>query len=180
LRDNASCATGNDVYGFSVFDGEITTIWDAGGYDFVDMSGVTYAVGLDLAEGAFSTVAATGSNNLAIAFGTVIEDAIGSAYDDRIVGNDAANRLSGGGGGDVLTGRSGADTFVFADNWGDDTITDFVRGEDLLDFTDAVPSLENLTIESSGGNTVISYGGDSVTLQGVAAIDDSDFFVFVA
>ena len=41
LRDNASCATGNDVYGFSVFDGEITTIWDAGGYDVIDMSGVT-------------------------------------------------------------------------------------------------------------------------------------------
>ena len=144
------------------------------------MSGVTYAVDLDLAADAFSTVAATGSNNLAIAFGTVIEDAIGSAYDGRIVGNDAANRLSGGGGDDVLTGRGGADTFVFADNWGDDTITDFVRGEDLLDFTDAVPSLENLTIESSHGDTVISYGGDSVTLLGVAAIDDSDFFVFVA
>ncbi len=69
----------------------------------------TYAVDLDLAGGAFSTVAATGSNNLAIAFGTVIEDAIGGGYNDRIVGNEAANRLSGGGGDDVLTGRGRQD-----------------------------------------------------------------------
>ncbi len=110
----------------------------------------------------------------------MIEDAIGSAYDDRIFGNDAANRLSGGGGDDVLTGRGGADTFVFVDNWGDDTITDFVRGEEQLDFTDAGLSYADVTIKSSHGDTVISYGGDSVTLQGVAAIDDSDFFAFVA
>ena len=110
----------------------------------------------------------------------MIEDAIGSSYDDGIVGNDAANRLSGGRGDDVLTGRGGADTFVFADNWDNDTITDFVRGEDLLDFSDGGLSFANLTITSSGGDTLIAYHGDSVTLQGVATIDESDFFVFVS
>ncbi len=75
-----------------------------------------------------------------------------------------------------LTGGDGADTFVFADNWGNDTITDFVRGEDQLDFTDAGLTFANFTKElSHGGDMVISYGGDSVTLLGVAAIDDSDF-----
>jgi serralysin len=177
---NTSYATGNDVYGFSALDGVITTIWDAGGYDVIDMSGATYAVDLDLAGGAFSTVAATGSNNLAIAFGTVIEDAIGSDYNDRIVGNDAANRLTGGGGDDELTGRGGIDIFAFAGNWGNDTITDFVRDEDLLDFADAGLGFFDLTITSSGGDTLIAYLGDSVTLHGVATIDDSDFFVFVA
>ncbi len=172
---NTGYATGNDVYGFSVLDGMITTIWDAGGYDVIDLSGATYAVDLDLAEGAFSTVAATGSNNLAIAFGTVIEDAIGSGFDDRIVGNDAANRLTGGSGDDELTGRGGVDIFGFAEGWGNDTITDFVVGEDQLDFAGAGLSFANLDITSFGGDTLIAHLGDSVTLLGVATIDESNF-----
>ena len=153
----------------------MATFWEAGGDEVSRRAGATYAVDLDLAEGAFSTGDATGSNNLAIAFGTVIEDAIGSDYNDRIVGNDAANRLTGGGGDDVLTGRGGIDIFAFAANWGNDTITDFVRDEDLLDFADAGLGSFDLTSTSSGGDTLIAYLGDSVTLQGVATIDENDF-----
>lgn len=174
---NTDFATGNDVYAFGAFDGVINTLWDAGGHDVFDMSAASYAVNLDLREGAFSTVAASGSSNVAIAFGTLIEDAVGGAYDDRIAGNDAANMLDGGGGNDWLTGRGGADTFAFGGNWGDDTITDFVRGEDLLDFSSAGLSFADLDITSSGGDTVISCAASSITLLGVAAIDDGDLLV---
>ncbi len=165
---NTSHATGDDVYTFSSLDGVIKTLWDAGGYDVINMSKATYGVDLDLNGGAFSTVAATGSNNVAIAFGTVIEEAIGSAYNDRIMGNEANNRLTGG---------SGSDIFAFADSWGDDTVTDFVRGDDLLDFGPAGLTFEDLEITSSGGDTIIAYAGNSVTVQGVDSIDESDFLI---
>ena len=105
----------------------------------------------------------------------MIEDAIGSSYDDRIGGNDAANRLSGGGGDDYLTGRGGVDIFVLTGNWGNDTITDFVVGEDQLDIAGTGLSFADLTITSSGGDTLITHLGDSVMLQGVATIGESDF-----
>ncbi|QJW83607.1 hypothetical protein HK414_04495 [Ramlibacter terrae] len=62
-----------------------------------------------------------GSNNLAIARGVVIENAIGGSARDIISGNAAANSLSGGlgndtlsglGGDDVLNGGSGADSMT--------------------------------------------------------------------
>jgi hypothetical protein len=166
---NTGYATGNNVYDFNALDGAIETIWDAGGHDTLDMSAATHAVNLDLAEGAFSTVAASGSDNLALAFGTVIEDAIGGAYDDRIAGNEAAN---------TLTGNGGADTFVFASNWGNDTITDFTPGEDLLDFSAAGLTFADLEITTAGGDTLISNGDDSVVLAEVT-VDDENAFVFV-
>ena len=43
--------------------------------------------------------------NVQIAFGTLIENAIGGAGDDRITGNDLANILLGGGGNDTPRGR---------------------------------------------------------------------------
>ena len=100
---------------------------------------------------------------------------IGGDYDDVIVGNDASNRISGGAGDDLLTGRGGIDIFTFALGWGSDTITDFARGVDHLDFGEAGLNFAELDINSSAGNTVISYGGDSVTLQGVGTIDENDF-----
>jgi Ca2+-binding RTX toxin-like protein len=166
---NTGYATGNNVYDFNALDGAIETIWDAGGHDTLDMSAATHAVNLDLAEGAFSTVAASGSDNLALAFGTVIEDAIGGAYDDRIAGNEAAN---------TLTGNGGADTVVFASNWGNDTITDFTPGEDLLDFSAAGLTFADLEITTAGGDTLISNGDDSVVLAEVT-VDDENAFVFV-
>jgi Ca2+-binding RTX toxin-like protein len=175
---NTSYALGDNSYEFGQLNGVVQTIWDTGGRDVFNLSAATYGVDVDLRDGAFSTVAESGTNNIAIAFGTVIEDAIGSAYDDRISGNDAVNQINGGGGNDFLTGRGGTDTFVFDGNWGDDTITDFVRGEDRLDFTGAGLSFDDLDITSSGGDTLITYLGDNVTLQGVATIDESDFFVF--
>jgi serralysin len=90
--------------------------------------------------------------NVAIAYGTIIENAIGGSARDLIHGNAVDNVLSGlggadvirgfegndtligGAGGDTLTGGAGHDTFVF-DQLSDlgNTITDFSL-DDVLDF----------------------------------------------
>ena len=153
---NSNTRSGNDTYTFSS-SLQVKTIWDGGGTDTFDASSQTSAVGIDLHPGAFSSIA--GTNNIAIAFGAAIENAIGSNYNDTLkandaggtldgrVGNDAllggaaADRLIGGAGTDTLTGGGGADVFAFAA--GDssavagkhDLITDFTVGADKIDLT---------------------------------------------
>lgn len=89
-----------------------------------------------------SGVFATEYMNMSIAYGTSIENAVGTQARDVIWGNELANRLNGGGGNDVLdgyegadslTGGSGADTFAFHLIERGDTITDFVSGSDKID-----------------------------------------------
>ena len=49
----------------------------------------------------------TWSDNVGIAYGTVIENVLGGAATDTLLGNDAGNYLSGGGGNDFLRGFLG-------------------------------------------------------------------------
>lgn len=56
----------------------------------------------------------------------------GAGGDDRLEGGVGDDVLIGNGGSDTLTGGAGADTFVFRRYGGNDTITDFERGDHLL------------------------------------------------
>ncbi len=84
-----------------------------------------------------------------------------------------------------MTGGAGDDTFVFADDHGRDTITDFVAGAaggDVIDlrrltaaasFTDVMAAAAQV-----GGDTVIDFGdGNSITLLGVDStqLEEQDF-----
>jgi len=108
-------------------------VWDAGGIDLFDASGIAHGVSLDLNEGARSDVGssvwATGkvgglavnvdyTETLSVVNGAVIENAKGSGHADVLTGNGAGNslwgeggndRLSGAGGNDMLTGGAGDD-----------------------------------------------------------------------
>jgi Ca2+-binding RTX toxin-like protein len=70
-------------------------------------------------------------NNIGIAYGAIIENAIGGHGNDRINGNQANN---------MFTGGDGADTFIFArygaTDTSIDTITDFVSGVDKIDLSE--------------------------------------------
>jgi len=117
------------------FQNDFATIDDSGGHDVLDASGLARGVSLDLNEDARSdiglAVTASGTVNgtlvtttyrstLAIAPGTVIEDAIGTDQADTIIGNAAANRLDGRGGDDRLFGGDGNDVLIGGP--GDDAI----------------------------------------------------------
>jgi len=93
-------------------------ILDDGGDDILDASTSAVGVTIDLRPGWLSSVGMSlvGEplrNNLSLAVGTVIETAVGSAYDDLITGSDAPNRLQGNGGSDILDGNGGLDWAIF-------------------------------------------------------------------
>lgn len=120
---STSTRLGNTTYGFnstadrSVFDatahGAQTnplayTIIDSGGVDTLDYSGYAANQIINLNSETFSNIGGD-VGNVSIARGTLIENAIGGAGSDRLIGSAAVNRLAGGGGNDVLEGGSGAD-----------------------------------------------------------------------
>jgi Ca2+-binding RTX toxin-like protein len=74
-------------------------------------------------------------DNVAIAYGAKIENAVGGGGNDTIIGNSLDNRISGGGGEDRLTGGAGNDTFIFTVADGADVITDFKSGRDEIDLS---------------------------------------------
>ena len=68
------------------------------------------------------------TDNIGIAYGTIIEDGVTGSGKDTLMGNDVGNRLDGGAGGDTYTGNGGADVFVISQKGFTDTITDFQSG----------------------------------------------------
>lgn len=91
-------------------------------------------------------------DNVGIAYGVTIENAVGGSGNDLIIGNSASNKIWGGAGNDVIaagagidyvTGGAGADTFIadingatYAAKRGSmslDVITDFESGSDKVD-----------------------------------------------
>jgi lysophospholipase L1-like esterase len=127
------------------------------------------------------------------AIGAAVTTVVGSANNDLLIGDARANELSGGagadwirgeGGNDTLTGGAGRDSFVFAPGFGQDTIRDFVRGEDILDFQAFALNVSDFAswrqthIAASGADVIVTIEpGHSVTLTGVSAtaLQASDF-----
>lgn len=111
--------TGNTVYGFnsnanrSIYDATqfptvAYTIFDSGGTDTLDYSLTGFNQTIDLNPETFSSVLGS-VGNVSIGRGVVIENAIGGAGSDTILGNDVANYLRGGAGDDVIEGHGGND-----------------------------------------------------------------------
>jgi serralysin len=105
-------------------------------------------------------------NNIGIAYGAVIENAIGGHGDDRINGNSANNHLTGG---------DGADTFIFADDASTDTITDFESGVDKIDLSELGVDASDVTFV--GNEVFINTGANIVHIVSQGdAIQITDMF----
>ena len=188
---NTATNSGNTTYTFSNTP-FIKTIWDGGGNDTISLAGLEHGSVLDLHAGHFSDInydpmsasalpdgftkadivpsfwpyLYTGDDNLNIAYGVTIENAIGSSNADTIIGNETAN---------VLTGGLGADKFVFEDNpvmGVIDTITDFVSGTDKLVFENSVFT----ALGTATGTLAATMFASGDNLAG--GLDASDRFVF--
>src|SRR5204863_6083394 len=100
---------GRAAFDFDRNHNPVIAIWDAGGVDTLDASGFTTNQRIDLRSGEFSDVGAL-TQNVAIAYGATIENAVGGSGKDTIAGNKANNVLTGNAGDDSLSGGAGADT----------------------------------------------------------------------
>ncbi|MFP3851443.1 DUF4214 domain-containing protein [Pseudomonas sp. W5-01] len=138
LYGTAVTRTGDNTYGFNnnagtdFMPGLVGTIYDAGGNDTINVGTYAGAQTVDLRSEAFSSLYG-GVSNIAIARGTVIENAItgagadtlignasdnflnGNAGNDQLFGGDGNDRLMGGAGSDMLNGGNGLDTALYTE-----------------------------------------------------------------
>ncbi|MGI9518425.1 MAG: M10 family metallopeptidase C-terminal domain-containing protein, partial [Pirellulaceae bacterium] len=169
--------------GFGGFD-IVDTIWDTGGWDIIDMSDQLGGGSIDLREGAFSAI---GPNFglLGIAFGTTLEEAIGSGFGDLLTGNEQVNHLTGNGGNDILEGyggddmmhgNQGNDTFVYKMNDGNDTINEMAgAGRDTLDvglFLGLDAFAEDLSFSKLNNNLLVDFTIDGGISRGSVTIEN--------
>ena len=157
----------------------LQTIWDAGGSDTLDASGISEAVILDLTpmpqnpstawfNGA--NINATSNTLIGGAYMTpgtlnsfqavVIENATGGSGNDLLIGNSVANVLNGGGGNDLLIGLGGNDTLNLGSG-----------GNDIVGYSSLLnqgqDSISNFTPYANGAGDLISFNSDAAT-----ALDD--------
>ena len=114
--------------------GDVLTTEDA----TLDLTGVTVT----------SIEQITTTNNAGTSF-------VGTSAANTIVGGSGADTFTSRGGADVLTGNGGADRFVYtgatdSSSTAMDTITDFLTGTDVLDFTGMNLTGDTFTLLSPG------------------------------
>jgi hypothetical protein len=198
---NTSYKAGDDIYTFDTRTPFFKTIWDGGGKDTVSVANFKEGCEVNLNAGAFSKITIKsdstagydwtsqpptptydGTNNLCIAYGVEIENAIGGSGNDILTGNSAKNSLDGGPGNDVMYGGAGNDTFdwgasnrggndIFYGGIGDDdfvldssndTVTEYSNeGSDTIwvDFEYSISSLPNI-------ENIYGYSSKNLTLTG--------------
>ncbi|GAA4040990.1 serralysin family metalloprotease AprA [Sphingomonas rosea] len=175
-------AGGNDTLDLSGFTGGRITLdlrpgAFSSGYSYGDKVALDKALGISLTQAQWNALydgLLTGnpgflSDNIGIAYNTIIENGRTGAGNDALLGNDVANRLDAGAGNDVLNGGKGNDTliggagsdrFVIADTGGIDKILDFETGKDKLDLRTFDPS-------AAANDQAMSWIGDKA-FSGVA------------
>lgn len=190
---NMATNSGNTTHTWLQNEEILETIWDGGGVDIIDCSNQVLDCTINLMPGTFSSIAERktnvevlqalgiplnytvtgdlyrGKNNLGIASGTTIENAIGGSGNDRITGNVVANKLIGGGGNDVLTGGAGRDRLsggagndVFDFNKKTELGTVATRTDTVLDYVSGTDRLDLAGIDANdvmAGNQAFSFLG---------------------
>jgi len=130
------------------------TLVDDGGVDTLDASASAVGVAIDLRPGHTSSLGVTGAgvaaiDNIGIALGSWIENAVGSDGDDVILGNALNNRLTGLKGNDWIDGAGGVDSALFSGARGDYFVSTgfgkvFVAARDGVGGFDTLLNIERL------------------------------------
>lgn len=187
---NMSFQAGDTIWSFDIAQSGIETLWDAGGVDTLRLTNNTGQPfpnladsqwsWIDLEEGAGSVIGFVNQGDygitetvngqvvrpsgvtptIYIAYGAVIENAIGTAGPDVIYGNAHNNRLDGGGDAlqDQIDGRDGIDTAVYVGR-----LADYQIARATPPATQAIPALGD--IEARKEYTVTRKGTDAALSQ---------------
>jgi Ca2+-binding RTX toxin-like protein len=141
------------------------------GFDFARYDASSSAVTVNLATGAGSGGDAAGDTLYEI------EGVVGSAYNDVVTGDGAANSLYGVAGDDILSGGAGADDLWGGD--GNDTLfggadADALHGDGGFDFARYDASASAVTVNLATG---VGSGGDAAgdSLFGIEGLVGSAF-----
>lgn len=111
--------TGDNVYRMSDSRGfSLSSLRDSNGSDTLDASGLSVGAYINLAPGSFNslgyTLSGTASvDNLYIEPGTLIEHAVGTPFDDVLLGNSADNLFWPGKGNDWIDGKGGLNIALY-------------------------------------------------------------------
>ncbi len=219
--DRVVAGNGNDRFVATVGDGN-DRYAGGGGIDTYDLSQTTANSDVNLARGRSSSsetgrdrlvsvenvVGSHGNNRIVGSAGDNVIDGLdgndnlsggrgadtlfGGAGLDILNGDADNDILVGGTGNDVMNGGTGLDTFVFANGFGNDTITGFdanaTGGQDLMDISafgfSAANFAANVVITDLGADTLVDIVGTDNTILlvgvngvGTNAIDISDFLL---
>ena len=159
---------GTEYSNFMIDDADATDIRAMGGHDRV-----WAGEGNDTIDGGDGTDRLYGEEGDDSIDGGAGTDALyGGEGNDTLNGGTDADWLDGGSGNDLLTGGAGNDMFVFDAGDGNDTISDFTDGEDLIDLRSitGITEFNDLTIAESGNDVLITLsnddGGGTIRLEG--------------
>ncbi|MGQ0672838.1 MAG: M10 family metallopeptidase C-terminal domain-containing protein [Hyphomicrobium sp.] len=159
-----------DPYNFSLNFDPVFCIWDAGGIDTINADAYSSDQRISLVAGTFSTIGNTLTDNVSIAFGATIENAMGGFGNDTIRGNGVANQLMGGDGNDLLIGGGGVDT-LYGGN-GNDRLYGYsnTSGGLLGEFFGTTDTLNggagNDYLDGGKGNDILNGDAGDDTLHG--------------
>ena len=101
----------------------------------------------------------------------------GTAYDPltgnrAIIGTDSDEYILGLAENDTRTGQGGSDVFVLEANQGNDTITDFHLGIDLIGLGDNL-TFGSLTLTDTGNDTSVMLNSQELAI--IKGVQSSDF-----
>jgi Ca2+-binding RTX toxin-like protein len=177
-----NATAGNLSYDFSYDNTMAFCIWDGGGNDTLDFSGFVSNAVMDLRQGSFSSTGLE-TYNVSVAYGAVIENAVGGTGDDRMHGNHAANMMHGGAGDDVIFGGAQTNPVAIIDprdftgillNDAPLTRNQYLSATNIQAFSGGAFTIEmQVQLERSPANTIafasyaVSGGDNELLIDGI-------------
>ncbi len=154
--DNISGNDGDDVIdggpGNDILNGGANTVYG----DTLSYASATATVTVSLASTAAQNTGGGGTDTV-----SNFENLIGSAFNDRLTGSTAANRMDGGAGNDILTGGAGLDTLD--GGAGSDIYVVTVLGDKTAaEISDSgIGGLDELRFTAAANSTLTLFAGDT-------------------
>jgi len=171
--DTMNGGAGNDTY--RVDDsGDVINEAAGAGIDTVLSTALAYTL-----SGNVDNLIFVGAGNFNGTGNALANTIVGGAGNDTLNGGGGNDTLTGGAGNDTMNGGTGANHFIFAAGFGNDTIAGFdanpTGGQDLIDLD---PSLginagnfnTQVVITDLGADTQVTIGANSILLVGVNGV----------
>lgn len=149
--------TSNDTYNVSFT--EANFIWDGSGIDTIDATTLAASATIYLTPGNWGYVGDSkmpfiiSRGQVTVNFGTIIENVLGSTYNDNLYGNDIGNYIVGNDGNDNLYGLAGNDT---------------INGGSGNDSIDGGVGIDISEYNSKKSSNIISFDKSNITIKNLA------------